>query len=136
MKFIEQIDNYEISLDKAINDQTELELLTNKLNNYNPSKFKKNRRKTRVLESVEKLSDARDEIINVFEKRIFPYNDKTFKTKEKEESEEELKENKFFEYIENESKSINYVLNNYVLILLFKIFFNFVSPIVLAKKII
>ena len=82
------------------------------------------------------MSDARDEIINVFEKRIFPYNDKTFKTKEKEESEEELKENKFFEYIENESKSINYVLNNYVIILSFKIFFNFVSPIVSARKII
>ena len=82
------------------------------------------------------MSDARDEIINLFEKGIFPYNDKIFKTKEKEESEEELKENKFFEYIENESKSINYVLNNYVLILLFKIFFNFVSPIVLATKII
>ena len=82
------------------------------------------------------MSDARDEIINLFEKWIFPYNDKIFKTKEKEESEEELKENKFFEYIENESKSINYVLNNYVLILSFKIFFNFVSPIVLARKII
>ena len=72
-------------------------------------------KRTRVLESAEKLSDARDEIINVFEKGIFPYNDKLFKTKEKEESEEELKENKFFEYIENESKSINYVLNKYVL---------------------
>ena len=61
------------------------------------------------------MSDARYEIIDLFEKGIFPYNDKIFKTKEKEESEEELKEKKFFEYIENESKSINYVLNNYVL---------------------
>ena len=41
MKFIEQIDNYKISLDKTINDQTELELLINKLNDYNPSKLKK-----------------------------------------------------------------------------------------------
>ena len=61
------------------------------------------------------MSDARYEIIDLFEKGIFPYNDKIFKTKEKEESEEELKEKKFFEYIENESKSINYVLNKYVL---------------------
>ena len=30
--------------------------------------------------------------------------------KKKEESEEELDENKFFEYIENQSKSINYQL--------------------------
>ena len=32
------------------------------------------------------------------------------KQKKKEESEEELDENKFFEYIENQSKSINYQL--------------------------
>ena len=32
------------------------------------------------------------------------------KQKKKEESEEELDQNKFFEYIENQSKSINYQL--------------------------
>ena len=75
------------------------------------------------------MSDARDEIINFFEKGIFPYKDNTFKTKEKnseEESEEELEKNKFFKYIENESKGINYDL--------FKEYFNFVAPTVLAKK--
>ena len=55
MKFIEQIDNYEISLDKAINDQTELELLINKLNNYNPSKLKKNRRKNKSFSICRKI---------------------------------------------------------------------------------
>ena len=50
------------------------------------------------------MSNARDEIINLSEKGIFLYNDKIFKTKEKEESKEELEENKFFKDIENESK--------------------------------
>ena len=56
----------------------------------------------------------RDEIIDLFEKGIFSYKGNVFKIKEKEESEEESeeesKENKFFKYIENESKSINYGL--------------------------
>ena len=52
------------------------------------------------------------------------------KTQEKEELEEEseeLEENKFFKYIENESKSINYDL--------FKTHFSDMAPTVLAKKI-
>ena len=55
-------------------------------------KKKKTNEKNRVLESVRKLSDARDEIIHLFEKGVFPYRDNTFKKKEKEleeESEEE-----------------------------------------------
>ena len=68
------------------------------------------------------MFDARDEIINLFEKGAFPYKVKVFKTKEK----EELEENKFFAYIENESKDISYEL--------FKTHFNFVAPTVLAKK--
>ena len=40
------------------------------------------------------MSDARDGIINFFEKGIFLYKDKTFKTKENKESEEELEGNK------------------------------------------
>ena len=66
------------------------------------------------------MSDARDEIINLFEIEIFPYKDNTFKTKE------ESKESKFFKNIENESKSINLDL--------FKIHFDVVAPTVLAKK--
>ena len=84
LKFIEKIHNYEITLDEAIEEQTELRILINKLNNdYNPRNTKKAKEKNRVLESARKLSDARDEIINLFEKGIFPYEDNTFKTKEK-----------------------------------------------------
>ena len=104
LKFIEKIYNYKITLDKAIEDKTNLKILINKLNGYNPTKPKKIKEKKRVLESARKLSDARDEIINLSEKEIFLYNDKIFKTKEKEESKEELDENKFFKDIENESK--------------------------------
>ena len=131
LKFIEKIHNFEITLNEAIEDQTKLKILINKLNNdYNPRSGKKAKEKNRVLESVRKLSDARDEIFNFFEKGVFPYKNKIFKTKEKEESEEEseeeLKENKFFKYIENESKGVN---ND-----LFKDYFDLVVPSALAKK--
>ena len=86
----------------------------------------------RVLESARKLSDARNDIINLFQKGIFPYKDNTFKTKEKE-SEEELEEEsekesfkKCIEYIDNESKGINYDL--------FKKHFSFVVPNALVKQ--
>ena len=39
--------------------------------------------KNRVLKSAKKLSDARDDIIDLFEKGIFPYKDNVFKTEEK-----------------------------------------------------
>ena len=77
-------------------EQKELRTLINKLNEYGPRTSKEKRKKieekNRVLESARKLSDARDEIINFFEKGVFPYKDKTFKTKEKEESEKESEE--------------------------------------------
>ena len=42
LKFIEKIHNYEITLDEAIEDQVELEILINKLNNnYKPWNSKK-----------------------------------------------------------------------------------------------
>ena len=41
LKFIEKIHNYEITLDEAINYQTELKILINKVNNdYNPRNSK------------------------------------------------------------------------------------------------
>ena len=88
--------------------------------------------KNRVLESARKLFDARDEIVNLFEKEIFPYKNDTFKIKEKESeenSEEESEKERFkklIEYIENESKGINYDL--------FKDCFDLVGPSDLAKK--
>ena len=69
---------------------------------------KKIEEKNRVLESARKLFDARDEILDLFEKGIFPCKNNAF-TKEKESEEESKKERtkKFFEYIENESKDVN-----------------------------
>ena len=108
LKFIAKIHNYEITLDKAIEDQTKLKILINKLNEHNPRNTKKVEEKERVLESARKLLDVRKHIIDPFEKGTFPYKGNVFKTKEKEEEEEseELEENKFFKCIENESKSI------------------------------
>ena len=73
------------------------------------------------------MSDARNSIIDLFEKEIFLYKDKAFKTKEKKELKEKLDENNFSNYIENESESINYEL--------FERHFNNVVPSALAKKI-
>ena len=53
--------------------------------------FKKIEEKNRVLKSVRKLFDARDEIIDLFRKGIFPYKDNAFKTKKEEPEEEEKK---------------------------------------------
>ena len=45
LKFIEKFHNYEITLDEAIDDQTKLKILINKLNNnYNPRIPKKSKR--------------------------------------------------------------------------------------------
>ena len=115
IKFIEKIHNYEITLDEARNYQTELRILINKLNNdYNPRNLKKAKEKNNVLKSARKLLDARKDIIRFFEKGTFPYKGNIFKTKEEkseEESEDESEEErvkKFFEYIDKESKDLNY----------------------------
>ena len=76
---------------------------------------KKIEEKNRVLKSGKKLFDARDDIIDLFRKWIFPYKGNVFKTKEKESEEKKVEKikndyNKFFKYIENESKGINYEL--------------------------
>ena len=56
LKFIEKIHNYEITLDEAINDQTKLNILINKLNNdYNPRNLNKIDEKQKFLESARKL---------------------------------------------------------------------------------
>ena len=68
------------------------------------------------------MHNAREGIIDIFEKGIFSFRGNAFKTKEKSE------ENRFFEHIENESKGIDYDL--------FKKFFDFGIPTQLTKKII
>ena len=135
LKFIEKIHNYKITLNEAIDNQTELKILMNNLNNdYNPRSSKKAKEKNRVLESAKKLLNTRDDIIDLFEKGIFPYKGNVFKTKESKELEENKLEKikddykKFLKYIEDESKGISYEL--------FEKHFNFVSPTVLVKKII
>ena len=77
------------------------------------------------------MFDARDDIIDLFEKGTFPYKGNVFKTKEEESEENKLKKikddyNKFFKYIEDESMGINYDL--------FKDYFYFSVPPALAKK--
>ena len=93
LKFITKICNYKITLDEAIEKQAKLKEL-NKLNNYGPRNLEKIKEKNSVLESARKLSDARHEIIDLFGKGNFLYNDKIFKTKEKEESEERKNQKK------------------------------------------
>ena len=91
LKFAEKIHNYEVTLDEAIDDQVELEILINNLNrDYNPRNLKKIEEKNKVLKSAKKLFVARKDIIVFFEKGIFPYKGNVFKTKE-EKSEEKIK---------------------------------------------
>ena len=46
LKFIEKFHNYEITLNEAINNQVELQILINKLsNNHNPWSSKKNEKR-------------------------------------------------------------------------------------------
>ena len=62
------------------------------------------------------MTDARDEIIDLFEKGTFPYRGNVFKTKKEEESEENKLEKikddykTFFKYIEDEPMGIKYDL--------------------------
>ena len=114
-------------LKDAENEQHNIKILLNKLRNYNPTKPKKIEAKKETLIAAEKLLNDRQEVIHAFKTGIFPYID-GFQIKE--ESEEELEESKddvkkFIKYIENESNEINYYL--------FKHYFNFVVPSVLAK---
>ena len=89
LKTIEKIYNYEIALDEAINNQTELGILVNKLNNsYNPRNLIKVKEKKRVLESAKKLLNARNDIISFFEKENVPYRGNALETKKKEEQKE------------------------------------------------
>ena len=88
-KFIKEIYKYEITLNVAIEEQAALKELINELNDYGPRISKKIEKKNRVLESAKKLFDAKDDIIDLFEKGTFPYKGNVFKTnKQKIESEE------------------------------------------------
>ena len=87
-------------LQDAKNKRSEIKRLLNKLRKYNPTKLKKINAKEETLSAAEKLLNKRQEVIDAFKTDI--------------------------EYIENESKEINYEL--------FKKYFNFTVPSALAKK--
>ena len=83
---VSSLHNYEITLDEALNNQKDLNILINKLNNdYEPRNTEKIEEKKRVLKSARKLQNARKDIITFFEKEIFPYRGSVFKTKEEQE---------------------------------------------------
>ena len=113
-------------LENAEDKQNERRILLSKLENYNPTNLKKIKAKEETLIVAEKLLNNRQEVINAFKTGIFLYID-GFQIKEesKEESEEE-RVKKFIEYIEKESKDINYDL--------FKTYFNFSIPTALVKQ--
>ena len=117
LKLFEKIYSRKITLDEAIEKQAELKELINKLNDYGPRIKKKIEEKNRFLKSARKLSGAKDDIINLFEKGTFLYKGNVFRTKEEESEEEpaEKSEEKklekikgdyknFFKYIEDVSK--------------------------------
>ena len=76
LKFASKIYNYDLTLQKAQDNQQELKTLINKLNkNYNPQKKLKMKEKDDTLYSAKKLHAIKNEIINAFNKGIFPYID-------------------------------------------------------------
>ena len=72
LKFASKIYNYDLTLQKAQDNQQELEILISKLNNnYGPQKKEKRKEKNDTLDSVKKLHAIKNEIINAFNKGIF-----------------------------------------------------------------
>ena len=60
------------SLKDAKNERNEIEILINKLGNYNPTKSKKIKTKKETLSAGKKLLNKRQEVINAFKTGIFP----------------------------------------------------------------
>ena len=80
LKFARKINNYEINLDEAVDDQEKLENSIIRLENYKPRKTKKVG-KNKVLESARKLLYVRNHVINAFDKKNFPCKYSKSKTK-------------------------------------------------------
>ena len=130
LKFIEKIYNYEITLNEAINDQTELGILINKLNNeYNPKNPKKVKEKNDVLKSARKLLNTRKDIIDLFEKGTFPYKGNIFKNKRKRRT-----KRRRIRRIRTHFLNILRMNQKVLTMILFKEYFNFAGPTDLAKK--
>ena len=72
LKFASKVYSRNLTLQKAIDDQQDLDILINKLNNnYNPTSKIKIKEKDDTLNSAKKLFFVREEIINAFKKAIF-----------------------------------------------------------------
>ena len=76
LKVARKIHNYKITLNEVIYDQEKLENSIIRLENYKQRNAQKKEEKDKVLESAIKLWHIRNDIINAFDKKIFPYNDK------------------------------------------------------------
>ena len=111
-------------LKDAKNEQNETKILLNKLRNYTPTKAKKIKAKKETLSDIEKLLNNRQEVIDVFETGIFPY-EAGFQKEKSEEESEALSEDDFKKFMENIENESNYDL--------FKHYFNFVVTSALAK---
>ena len=86
---------------------------------------KKQKRKIEFQNLQENCLMREMKLLIFLKKGLFRIKVMYLKQAKRKKSEEELEENKFFKYIENESKGINYDL--------FKDYFDFVAPTVLAK---
>ena len=86
---------------------------------------KKQKRKIEFQNLQENCLMREMKLLIFLKKGLFRIKVMYLKQTKRKKSEEELEENKFFKYIENESKGINYDL--------FKDYFDFVAPTVLAK---
>ena len=75
LKFARKIHNYEITLDEVIDDQEKLENSIIRVENYKSRKTATTKKKNKALESSRKLLNARNDIINAFEKKIVTYKD-------------------------------------------------------------
>ena len=126
LQFARKVHNYEITLNEAIDDQEKLKNLIMRLENYKPRNTQKEEEKDQVLESARKLLYVRNDIINAFSKKIFPYKNSESKTREEKSGEKSGYINNTFTLIEEKSEGIN---ND----LLAK-YFTFSKPIDLAKQ--
>ena len=113
------------SLKEAKDKQNEIKILLNKLRKYSPTNLKKIKAKEETLSAVEKLLNNRQEVINAFKTGIFSIH-RWISNKKRIRRIRKKKINKFFKYIEKESKGINYDL--------FKTYFNFSIPSALVKQ--
>ena len=76
LKFTMKIHHHNLMLQEARDDQQKLQILINKLNNdYNPTSKVKMKEKDNTLKSAKVLYSIKNDIIDAFEKDVFPYTD-------------------------------------------------------------